>query len=46
MGMDFHRSAKARPAGNEIEDIAGSAEAPPRYERGGATQKMRKSITW
>ena len=45
VGEDFHRSAEAPPAGNETEDIAGSAGAPPRCQRGRATQKTRKSRT-
>ena len=45
VGEDFHRSAEAPPAGNETEDIAGSAEAPLHCQRGRATQKTRKSRT-
>ena len=36
---------RPRGANNEAEDIAGSAEAPPRCQQGRATQKTRKSRT-
>ena len=44
-GEDFPPLREALPAGKEIEDIAGSAEAPPNYRRGRATLKTRKSRT-
>ena len=45
-GRIYPTPPRRGPADNEIEDIAGSVEAPPRCQRGHATQKTRKSRTW